>query len=66
MCAPEEAVKQIKKMDEIMMSKVVITFLPLKWGQRKTESKRGGVRLPVTSPQHVYDPVSSQIILISY
>lgn len=39
-----------------------------KWRQRKRGDQAGGLgeKLPVTSSQHAYDPVSSQIILICY
>lgn len=46
----KKAVRQIK-MDEIMMSRVVITFLPLNGGRGRV-GRRGWGRLNVTSSQH--------------
>lgn len=58
-CAPEEAVMQIK-IDEIMMSRVIITFLPLNGGRGGEWTEEGaGRRLPVTSSQHIFDLLNS-------
>lgn len=57
-----------KKKYEIMMSRVVITFLPLNGGRGRRNS-RGvvwGFLWLHQHHQHVYDPISSQIILICY